>query len=389
MERRLTLISDPTDEFPQNNNNSFKVRIPDGLRLEGKGWYVALLSLTLPNSDSQSGSLHFGHNTLVVRMEYQVLHLTGPVHQPRNDYTLYDASRQIIAKEVSNATNGVTFWNKAIQALNQNVLSQAYRIRKQAVDKDDPTPVVYVKESMCPSFRWEGEDLVLQRRGCGSTNGSVTNNAIYSCFDMAYEVALQWGFVRVDSNGKVVAGPNLRVSLFLDEITTQDPSRRQTLGVTGLKTLNGPALQTRLNLDIPRLPRVRASGASVYDLLWYYTNGNEKWVRLTGYAEWRLTNLNATYDTIHKHSGKTVMVYSDLQQSTIVGKTKAQLLRQLVVRPGGDAGHTYSEPKHLEWIPVSTRQTDLVEVQLADVNGTLLTLPKGKSLVTVALKQMV
>ena len=123
--------------------------------------------------------------------------------------------------------------------------------------------------------------------------------------------------------------------------------------------------------------------------MWYYTVGNRRWARLSGNVELRLTNLNATYDTIHKHMGKAVMVYTNLQQSNMVGGTMAQLLRQLVVRRGGDAGHTYSEPTHLEWIPVSTHQTDIVEVQLADVDGNLLTLPKGKSLVTVALKQTV
>lgn len=83
------------------------------------------------------------------------------------------------------------------------------------------------------------------------------------------------------------------------------------------------------------------------------------------------------------------MVYTNLQQSTIVGNSKAQLLRELVINRGGEAGHSYSEPNHLQWVPVSTHQTDIVEVQLADVDGNLLALPKGKSLVTVALKQMV
>ena len=83
------------------------------------------------------------------------------------------------------------------------------------------------------------------------------------------------------------------------------------------------------------------------------------------------------------------MVYTDLQESNMVGSVQAQLLRQLVVRQGGQEGHSYAEPVHLEWIPVTTRQTDSVEVQLADVDGKLLTLPMGKTLLTVALKQMV
>ena len=51
MEQRVTLVSDATDEFPQNTNNSFKVRIPGRLSLPGPGWKVALLSLTIPKRE--------------------------------------------------------------------------------------------------------------------------------------------------------------------------------------------------------------------------------------------------------------------------------------------------------------------------------------------------
>ena len=33
-EFRITLISDPTDEYPHNKNNNFKVRLPVRLNLE-------------------------------------------------------------------------------------------------------------------------------------------------------------------------------------------------------------------------------------------------------------------------------------------------------------------------------------------------------------------
>ena len=35
--KRLTLISDPTDEFPKNANNNFKVRLPERLSFTGRG----------------------------------------------------------------------------------------------------------------------------------------------------------------------------------------------------------------------------------------------------------------------------------------------------------------------------------------------------------------
>ena len=178
------------------------------------------------------------------------------------------------------------------------------------------------------------------------------------------------------------------MQLFQDHITPTYPSRDVGLWIQGLISMNGKALHPHANWDIPRGGSVLVHGAgNEYDVLWSYSIGKESWIRLSGNIEWRLTGLNATYDNIHKHVGKAVMVYSNLQQSNVVGASKVQLLRQLVARQGGNDGHTYVEPKHLEWLPVSTRQTDIVEVQLADVAGNLLTLPKGKSMVTVAMKQ--
>ena len=38
--QRLTLISDPTNKFPKNANNSFKVRLPERLSLPDDRWYA-------------------------------------------------------------------------------------------------------------------------------------------------------------------------------------------------------------------------------------------------------------------------------------------------------------------------------------------------------------
>ena len=53
--QRLTLISDPTDEFPKNANNSFKVRLPERLSLPGDQWYATLMSLTVPDQRQSNG----------------------------------------------------------------------------------------------------------------------------------------------------------------------------------------------------------------------------------------------------------------------------------------------------------------------------------------------
>ena len=398
MEQRLTLISDQTDEFPQNSNSSFKMRIPNGLRLEGNGWQVALLSLSLPNSDSDSAPFAKGEDGVIVEATFSMLHFQGSGANKgvgvANQVGISTDTVKVRDKDVRKSVNGKGYWNYVIEHIEQHVLQRTYAEKKKAINRhNDPNPQYWVRQSMCPSFRWEGDDLIIRRRYPDTTNAKpitspINHNTLYSFFDIAYEVALQWGFIIEGDKGKVAPGPNLQMTLFQDRITSTSPSRDVSLKIPGLVSMNGDALRPEPNLDIPHGGAVTIKGGGTqYDVLWSYTVGKEKWIRLSGNMEWRLTGLNATYDTIHRHVGQAVMVYSNLQQSNVVGASKVQLLRQMVVQQGGNDGHTYMEPKHLEWLPVATQQTDIVEVELADVNGTLLTLPKGKSMVTVALKQ--
>ena len=72
--KRLTLISDPTDEFPNNANNSFKVRLPECLSLPGEGWHVSLMSLTVPDQGQSNAVIATDPHTKVMKfkMSYMV-----------------------------------------------------------------------------------------------------------------------------------------------------------------------------------------------------------------------------------------------------------------------------------------------------------------------------
>ena len=68
--KRLTLISDPTDEFPKNTNNSFEVRLPEPLSLPGEGWYASLMSLTVPDEGQSNAIVAADPHAKVVRFTY-------------------------------------------------------------------------------------------------------------------------------------------------------------------------------------------------------------------------------------------------------------------------------------------------------------------------------
>ena len=68
--KRLTLVSDPTNEFPNNANNSFKVRLPERLSLPGEGWHASLMSLTVPDQGQSNAIIAADPHTKVVRFKY-------------------------------------------------------------------------------------------------------------------------------------------------------------------------------------------------------------------------------------------------------------------------------------------------------------------------------
>ena len=103
--------------------------------------------------------------------------------------------------------------------------------------------------------------------------------------------------------------------------------------------------------------------------------------------EWQLNNLNASFEKMVGTSKRTVMVYSDIVESTVVGSGKYPLLREVQLLRTGE-GESTVEPLHHQWIKVRGNQMEMVEVEIASTSGPLAILPPGKTLVTIGLKRL-
>ena len=103
--------------------------------------------------------------------------------------------------------------------------------------------------------------------------------------------------------------------------------------------------------------------------------------------EWQLNNLNASFEKMVGTSKRTVMVYSDIVESTVVGSGKYPLLREVQLLRTGE-GESTVEPLHHQWIKVRGNQMEMVEVEIASTSGPLAILPPGKTLVTIGLKKL-
>ena len=117
------------------------------------------------------------------------------------------------------------------------------------------------------------------------------------------------------------------------------------------------------------------------------TQGSVKFLKLHLMMEWQLNNLNASFEKVVGTSKRTVMVYSDIVESTVVGSGKFPLLREVQLLRTGE-GESTVEPLQHQWIKVREKQIEIVEVEIASTGGPLAILPPGKTLVTIGLKQL-
>ena len=110
-------------------------------------------------------------------------------------------------------------------------------------------------------------------------------------------------------------------------------------------------------------------------------------LHLSRIVEWRFNNLNTPFEKLVDTNKSTVMVYSDVVQSTVVGNGKFPLLREVQLTRTGD-GRSMVEPPHHQWIKVRGNQLDILEVEVSNPGGSLNVLPPGKTIVTIGLKQL-
>ena len=382
--KRLTLISDPTDEFPKNANNSFKVRLPERLSLPGAGWHASLLSLTVPDQGQSNAIIAGDPHTKVVRYDYPQMtrKWTDTGDPATSGYMSIDVPKVtsvVELEEIMNPTQivstGSQFWKRVMQEVHNKIMTELMRKQWDALIKDrDRKPVVFVKKHGMPQLSWNGESLVIQ----AIAKEDLINNRQVNMveFYINVDIALKFGFLR-RKTGKTgyttsdfVLGPNLQYSLptkTYDETTEPAGSQYRRYYDWEGDVYEGVNFTSRAFFIV--------------------TEDNVKWVRLHQGFEWRLNNLDASFEKIVGTRRRTVMVYSDLVESTVVGSGKYPLLREVQLLRTGD-GESTAEPLHHQWIKLRGQQLDILEVEIASTAGPLAPLPPGKTLVTIGLKKL-
>ena len=383
--QRLTLISDPTDEFPKNANNSFKVRLPERLSLPGEGWHASLMSLTVPDQGQSNAIIAADPHTEVIKfkMSYVIRKWVTGMYRFAEVKTV-DCVLEL--EEIMNASQivatGSQFWKRVMQEMHNKIMHNVMAEQMRwLVAEPDQRPIVSAKQNAMPRLTWKKGALVI--KALPQTDVLKADKKAITDLFINLDIALKFGLVvEKTSQNKTwyPLGPNMQYTL---PTKTYD-STTQPAGNQFRRAYNWEGAQY---MGVNPTLLFGNTGSIVNDPLQVVTHGGVKFLQLSLIVEWQLNNPDASFEKVVGTRKRTVMVYSDLVESTVVGSGKYPLLREVQLLRTGE-GESTAEPLHHQWIKVRGNQLDIVEVEIADSSGPLTILPPGKTIVTIGLKQL-
>ena len=326
-------------EFPQNQANSFKIRLPTPLHLPGGQWQVGLSAVSLPDTRvNMYDLLKKGNHVLNIRWIQDIPPSIKQESIGTTEVYIDDL------KDLDWIVDGVSFMKAAINHVEQQRRAKAVLGGKFVNDYGRHT---YVK------FTWEGEDLVIDNTNiCHCGPSSTPSVSVHS------KLALKMGWIVLSDthSSGFKLGPNLQQTFLQDQVPTMAPG-------SGWNDL------------------IDTSGNPV---LWAVNQRH--YLDLSMSCSWRFTNLNTAFRSIVGEPTRSLHVYSDVAGSIVVANRVTDLLREVMYQRKG-RGSVYFEPTHIQYIPLRKEVVDIVEINVAETNGDLTKFGPGNTIVTLHFKK--
>ena len=217
---RLTLISDPTQEFADNTNVDFRVRLAEPLHLKvDKQWHVAMLALSTANRPKTKGlmdQLRLSSGAALCTIGLRTLNQSVPTSDPAHilDLTLTVKIGEVF-DDAPDCVKGVEFW-KRIEAVCRQRAAATMALMTRSNNG-----------SIYASYRDEQTYLTLDVAREEVVLDGYYGGLSPAVFGLNIAVAKHFGLVKEKDGGGWELGPNAHYDT-LD--TTADPPT----GPTGL-----------------------------------------------------------------------------------------------------------------------------------------------------------
>ena len=300
-------------EFPNNQANAFKIRLPQPLRLQGGQWQVGLSAISLPDT-------HVNLYELVQKDGY-IMSTSWDQTYPKPGVTNGDmqtrlGTAQTLINDIQHldwVVDGVSFIKAAITHLEQQRKETAIQGGRFTNEHGKYT---YVK------FRWEGDDLLIDNTNVCHCKNDTPSLAIYT------KLALKMGWLRKISSGLI--------------------SWQEFMGdqIPNMKTPVGNDWND-VNDD---------QGHPVFWTVRSFLPGH---LQLSMSCSWRFTNLNVAFPSVVGDPAGSLHVYSDVAASTIVGNRVTDLLREIHYKREGRCT-IYFEPLHIQYMALRNEVIEII-----------------------------
>ena len=335
------------------------------------------MSLTVPDQGQSNAVIATDPHTKVVTFSVTYLtrkYILGEYRRVSFQTKEYTVELEDIMSAKHPVTSGNLFWKRTMQEVHNKTMRALMHEQDTAKTFNaDERPLVSVKKNWMPMMSWKDDALVLHAvPKVDVLNGNKTK--VTTTFSLDLGVAERFGFIEQQ---KAVVGYNLGPNLqFTCPTVTFDSKTPPT----------NPTNRTDYYWEGAHYAGMQPSDLTS-DVMDQMFEVKKKRLHLSRMVEWQFNNLDASFEKVVGTSKRTVMVYSDLVESTVVGSGKYPLLREVQLLRTGE-GESTVEPLHHQWIKVRGQQMEIVEVEIASTSGPLAILPPGKTLVTIGLKKL-
>ena len=224
---RLTLISDPTDEHPQNKNNNFKVRLPVRLNLESNNWQASLWSVSVPDVGHSSAVIHSNSDTKILNYRYTLTKRYAANNNWLINFEFKD--KMVMLKDVMGSSypvySGHQLWQNIVTHMEQTMMEDVKSTFDTWKSAKGNTASVSLKSTWKPTFEWNENTLVLKKvsRENVFARDSQLNIRPLSSVGIHVDFAEKFGLLFKDKSNQYQLGPNLDFVFPTTTYTTSTP----------------------------------------------------------------------------------------------------------------------------------------------------------------------
>ena len=359
---RLVLISTASVNEFVNTNSSFKNRLPAPIRLGEGEWEVALDDISVPSNTSFVDKVNPSNRTNLITTWYSRRTRNpgpgdGDVPYVLN-FTKFDL------EEITPTVDGVGFMKTIFDCL------EKWRV-EDVIDTDPRFSYTVNGKEMHTYWRWkwEGDELVSDNVDVYKSDPSTRPLFL---IDLALGAKMGW-FKYNDDTDQYDLGPNLKQELFDPNIVPE---------------INGGDFPDRGDVFEPYTSLHSNAGKRVFwtvnDPNWGRTgvSPDRNYARLSYHCNWRFININAAFQEVKGSAQRTLLCYSDVCSSSVVGSQSVDLMREVAFTEG-NGGTMYYEPHRLQHLAVRSGTLDVISVEIGEKDGSIAKFHEGPTTVTL------